>query len=248
MKLTKRKAFNFLRSYFDVLNELKEDADKLDFLMSIINKQFLNEDPKNLGFISNLCYESQRHSIEKSVNGWLLANNTDLKGNPTPPKGSPPTPPKGSPPTPPPKEEQEKEQEKEQVEYIYSIYPSKCEFRKISTGKTSKDKDKIKKLLKKHSQENLKEIINRYIKESKESKSYIKNFGTFLNNLPDYEPEEYPNKLDDNYIYFQWTGDPSNYARRVKKSESKKLFESQLQGGYKATILTSIKNKKQIWK
>ena len=36
MKLTKRKAFNFLRSYFDVLNELKEDSDKLDFLMSIM--------------------------------------------------------------------------------------------------------------------------------------------------------------------------------------------------------------------
>ena len=70
MKETKRKAFNFLRSYFDVLNELKEDADKLDFLMAIINKQFLNEDPKDLGFIGKLCYESQRHQIEKKCK-WL---------------------------------------------------------------------------------------------------------------------------------------------------------------------------------
>ena len=97
MKLTKRKAFNFLRSYFDVLNELKEDSDKLDFLMSIINKQFLDQDPKDLGFIANLCYESQRHAIEKSVKGWITANKTDLEGNPTPPYTPPSTPPKGLP-------------------------------------------------------------------------------------------------------------------------------------------------------
>ena len=82
MKPTKRKAFNFLRSYFDVFNELKEDKDKLDFLTSIINKQFLNEDPQNLSFIVKLCYESQRHSIESSVKGWLRVNNTDVLGNP----------------------------------------------------------------------------------------------------------------------------------------------------------------------
>ena len=54
IKPTKRKAFNFLRSYFDVFNELETDADKLDFLTSIINKQFLNEDPKELNFIVNI--------------------------------------------------------------------------------------------------------------------------------------------------------------------------------------------------
>ena len=81
-KDTKRKAFNFLRSYFDVLNELKDDSDKLDFLLSIINKQFLDEDPKGLGFVAKLCYESQRHSIESSVKGWVRVAKTDLKGNP----------------------------------------------------------------------------------------------------------------------------------------------------------------------
>jgi len=71
-----------MRSYFDVLNELKEDSDKLNFLMSIINKQFLNEDPKELDFVVKLCYESQRHSIESSVKGWVRAAKTDLEGNP----------------------------------------------------------------------------------------------------------------------------------------------------------------------
>ena len=47
-KPTKRKAFSFLRSYFDVLNEIPEDKDKLNFLIAVINKQFLNEDPDGL--------------------------------------------------------------------------------------------------------------------------------------------------------------------------------------------------------
>lgn len=70
MKPTKRKAFNFLRSYFDVLNEIPNDKDKLQFLLAVINKQFLDEDPKDLSFIVNLSYQSQRHQIETSVKGY----------------------------------------------------------------------------------------------------------------------------------------------------------------------------------
>lgn len=92
MKKTKRKAFNFLRSYFDVLNELKTDADKLNFLLSIINKQFLNEEPKELNFIVNLCYESQRHQIESSVKGWERASKEALGAtSPTTLWATPPT-------------------------------------------------------------------------------------------------------------------------------------------------------------
>lgn len=134
-KPTKRKAFNFLRSYFDVVNELENDKDKVDFLMAIINKQFLGEDPEDLNFLVNLCYSSQKHSVEKSVKGWIIANKMDLEGNPiegkkndgvTPPPTPPPTPPLTPPLTPneggsvgvPPKEEEEeeKEQEKEKEE------------------------------------------------------------------------------------------------------------------------------------
>lgn len=81
-KLTKRLAFNFLRSYFDVLNELENDSDKLSYLLAIIDKQFLDEDPEGLSFLSNLCYESQRHSIEQSVKGYKTKMKTDLLGNP----------------------------------------------------------------------------------------------------------------------------------------------------------------------
>ena len=253
MKLTKRKAFNFLRSYFDVLNELKDDSDKLHFLMSIINKQFLNEDPKDLGFIANLCHESQRHAIEKSVKGWLTANKTDLEGNPTPP----PTPPKGSPLPLPPKEEQvqEEEQEKEEVkkinsdlDFIYSLYPTKCLVKLSNTGKSSADKKKIKTLLKTITKENLSNTIERYKKDCVSDKVYMKNFSTFLNNLPDYNTKEIDeNSLDDNYIYFQWKREPSIIARRVLKSEAKDLFEAQACGGYEPKFLKHIKNKTKTW-
>ena len=46
-KLTKRKGFNFYRSYFDVYNELN-DADKLAFIDALLEKQFLGKNPENL--------------------------------------------------------------------------------------------------------------------------------------------------------------------------------------------------------
>jgi len=81
-KPTKRNAFNFLRSYFDVYNEIPDPLDRLRFVDAIINKQFLNEDPQDMGLIPNLSYESQRHQIEKSVKGWETKTGNEL-GQPT---------------------------------------------------------------------------------------------------------------------------------------------------------------------
>jgi len=47
MKLTKRKSFNFYRSYYDVFNELS-DEDKLNFIKALLDKQFLDQDPSKL--------------------------------------------------------------------------------------------------------------------------------------------------------------------------------------------------------
>lgn len=129
-KKTKRLAFNFLRSYFDVFNELENNDDKVNFISAILNKQFLDEDPEELNFIVKLCYQSQKHAIEKSVKGWLSTNKTDMQGNPiepsAPPKGSPPSLPKG----------QEEEQEEEQVKEKY-IYPEKLFLENWSTCRLS---------------------------------------------------------------------------------------------------------------
>ena len=72
-----------------------------------------------------------------------------------------------------------------QVDELYDMYPTKCPKRNVSLGKSFKDKDRIKKLLKTHSYEMLKFTIEQEISE-KFNKAYMSNFSTFLNNLPDY--------------------------------------------------------------
>lgn len=73
------------------------------------------------------------------------------------------------------------------IDSVYSHYPTTCPVNRSSTGKTSKNKGKIKELLKKRSVEELKDIIDRYISDCKKYNRFIKNFSTFLNNVPDYE-------------------------------------------------------------
>ena len=67
--MEKRKAFNFLRSYYDVLEDIHTDKDKLTYLMAILDKQFKGIEPELTG-IPRLCYNGQRHAIDKSVEGW----------------------------------------------------------------------------------------------------------------------------------------------------------------------------------
>lgn len=78
------------------------------------------------------------------------------------------------------------------INNIYTLYPSKCPNRETSTGKTAKDKDKIKTLLQTISPEHLTTTITRYVNECRRDNAYMKNFGTFLNNLPDYGTTDTP--------------------------------------------------------
>lgn len=73
------------------------------------------------------------------------------------------------------------------VNRLYALYPTKCPVSGRATGKSSKDKHKLEILLRTNTEEKLAGIIKRYIKESTEQQSYVKNFATFLNNLPDYD-------------------------------------------------------------
>ncbi len=72
------------------------------------------------------------------------------------------------------------------VERIYALYPASV----IRTGgnrsslKSQKDKQKILSLLAKYTEEQLSDIIRKYIDE--DHGAYTKMFSTFLNNLPDY--------------------------------------------------------------
>jgi hypothetical protein len=114
-KKTKRKGFNFFRSYFDIYNEL-EDSDKIPFINALLDRQFLGKEPDNLKGIAKFAYISQKHSIDKQVKGFEDA--TGIKLNDTisivdPLKGSP-------------LQVQVKEQVKEQEEKVYSKEIHNC--------------------------------------------------------------------------------------------------------------------------
>lgn len=70
------------------------------------------------------------------------------------------------------------------VEMIYSLYPTKCPKRGASLGKSTKDKDRIRKLLKKYTMTQIEMVVRKEI-EDKYGISYMQNFSTFLNNFPD---------------------------------------------------------------
>lgn len=70
------------------------------------------------------------------------------------------------------------------VDYIYSLYPTKCPVRKTSLGKCFKDKERIRRLLKAYSREDIEKVVKREV-QTKLGKQYMKNFSTFLNNFPD---------------------------------------------------------------
>lgn len=76
-----------------------------------------------------------------------------------------------------------------EIKEIYKHYPSKCPVNNSSTGKTSSNKSKIKQLLKNHSKKYLIDLIDWYVQDCKKSNRFIKNFGTFLNNLPEIPKE-----------------------------------------------------------
>lgn len=87
----------------------------------------------------------------------------------------------------------EKQDEKDFIERMYQLYPSKCPIRNTYLGKSQKDKDKLNRLLKHYTMEEIEKVI-RYEVDTKYSKSMMSNFSTFLNNFPD------PNALDEEYV------------------------------------------------
>lgn len=68
--MSKRKAFNFYRSYWDTGQEITDVKERLDFYEAIFLKQFENIEAELSG-ISKFAYVSQRHSIESQVKGYI---------------------------------------------------------------------------------------------------------------------------------------------------------------------------------
>lgn len=99
------------------------------------------------------------------------------------------------------KENSKKESSKEKsedevfVDEIYREYPTKCPLNNRSTNKSYKDKERIRRLMKIYSKEDIRKVV--LAEKEKVGKFYIKNFSTFLNNFPD------PNSISDDNTSLQ---------------------------------------------
>ena len=92
-KLTKRKGFNFFRSYYDVYNELETTEDKVAFIDALLDRQFLGIKPTDLKGMAKFAYISQVNSIDSQVKGYEDKTKTILNPTQPPTQGvtTPPT-------------------------------------------------------------------------------------------------------------------------------------------------------------
>lgn len=75
------------------------------------------------------------------------------------------------------------------VNDVYKAYPSKCIVSGRGLGKCSRNKEQIGRLLKNTNKEKLIKTIRLYTEDCAKNKIYMKNFSTFLNNVPEYEED-----------------------------------------------------------
>ena len=123
-----------------------------------------------------------------------------------------------------------------EIEFIYELYPPTCYTKGSSTGKSTKNKEKIRSIIKQNGYEWLRLRIESYLVSCKQNKIYLKNFTTFLNNIP--EPiENKKTEINLGQIKYRWKTDPSHIERIIDKNKSKEYFDRQLEGGYIAIIL-----------
>ena len=119
------------------------------------------------------------------------------------------------------------------VEEIYVAYPSRCVIRNTSTGKTKKNKDKIQRLLYEKTKSELIDVIKWYVKTCKDDNVYMKNFSTFLNNLPEIdEPVQEKSKEKPEITKLvKWLS--SNYMMKSPDDKSTKVVKKLRGLGYK---------------
>jgi hypothetical protein len=157
-----RKTFNFYRSYWDVANELN-DKDRLAFYDALMKRQFTGVEP-NLEGMVKFAYLSQKHSIDRQIEGFENKTKTPLQG---PTEGGTqggieaPT-----------VQLKEKEKEKEEVNYQALLEFVNKTFSRNFKVVNNTVKNKYKLLLK---QGYTKEQISSAIKNCKLNKYHIEN-------------------------------------------------------------------------
>lgn len=179
MKLTKRKGFNFFRSYYDVYNELS-NKDKVMFIDALLDRQFLGIKPDNLTGMAKFAYISQTNSIDSQVKGF--EDKTGIILTPT-------EPPTDGGAVPPSLQVEEKGKEKVEVQVQgevqvadLDIWPSFDDFWDLYDKKTDRPKcEKKWKKLNKAVKYNIMHHLEHYVRSTPD-KVYRKNPATYLNN------------------------------------------------------------------
>ena len=117
-------------------------------------------------------------------------------------------------------DKKEKNEEEDIINDIYSLYPTNCPVKGNSNDKGKANKEQIKRILKSKEEnvDSLKAKIERYVRECKSSNTFLKNFKTFLNNLPDYSEEEKKDELKEVNPYL--------WIKKQLEEEPKKTFNS----------------------
>ena len=117
----------------------------------------------------------------------------------------------------------------EAVERIYALYPSttkRTDGTNPSLRTARKDKDKISRLLSsgEYTESSLSEAIRRYVSETKPE--YLKQFQSFLNNIPDYSQQKPQDASGDGQAPATLTKEQDIWmAAHPTKEEIKKWFE-----------------------
>lgn len=79
-----RTQFAFYKSFDDVYNDLN-NSQKLEFIDTLLNVQFLRLKVEDVAFKDNILkhiWNAQKHSIEKSINGYLESQKNSKIKNP----------------------------------------------------------------------------------------------------------------------------------------------------------------------
>jgi hypothetical protein len=175
VKLTKRKGFNFFRSYFDVYNELESKDDKVAFMDALLERQFMGVKPTKLKGMAKFAYISQTNSIDSQVKGY--EDKTKTKLNPLEPVIITPTvPPTYGGQVTPTIQVEEKEKEKVEVEdeTINNIFLEHREKYKVYANQLFKDSIFVESICKEFLKVDDKEV---------RSLTLRKYLGLFLNSL-----------------------------------------------------------------
>ena len=133
VKLTKRKGFNFFRSYFDVYNELETIEDKVSFIEALLDRQFLGLKPTNLKGMAKFAYISQTNSIDSQVKGY--EDKTKTKLNPLDVVENTPTQPPcyGGKITPTLQVEEKEKEKEQQIEELYKKFVDEIKLGSFQT-------------------------------------------------------------------------------------------------------------------